>query len=658
MNEKVKKWIMVVVLAVVLTPLVRGGIITTHERIFTPYQGTPVTIGQPEATVTFQASTTLLPHVDASAFDLITLGVDHNYPQYFGSAMDVKVKLDINRWDASLLPLADTSVYLEIKYHPFDTLAYIDKSAVRFFGAYKLTLTIDSIYVNGTSVNDLPANLFLDGDIFVDRYFEFTSAGSPIAINVPDPNDPDELLDTDCDGNLDEIVITWPLIPGVEEYQLEWTFVNDYGSTTGTYISSSLLSYDFKNNATRVTTVNNYYNVTLAFDHGYVLFRVRGIGRDVNDLTKIITGVWSAPDNGSVSSLAVQYHVTTPYEGDKNWQFSTTFAEEGKKKEVASYFDGSLRNRQTVTKINSDNNTVVGETIYDHQGRPAVTVLPVPVVDPNCTDPNTESSLKFYSNFNKNITGNGYSKNDFDKSFAGDTCNLSATAMDTISGASNYYSPANPDKEGIQAYVPDAQLFPFTQVEYTPDNTGRIRRQGGVGPEFQLGSDHETKYFYGQPNQIQLDRLFGSEVGDAAHYKKNLVIDPNGQVSVSYLDQEGRVVATALAGDAPQNLTAIESEAGAAVELTIDLFNEDANGGSNSNKLNADGDAIVYSSQLLVAYPSTYVFDYSLNVDTLFDACLNNNVCFNCVYDLEIQIKDECGAPYHSSNVVVGKFTN
>lgn len=658
MSSKMKKWILVWVLAVVCAPVLYAGEYHTHARIFTPYQGTPVTIGQPEATIDVPPSTTTLPHVDASIYDLVTLGVDQNYPQFFGSAMDVKVKVKINRWDASLMPLADTSVYVEINYHPFDTLSYIDKSAVRFFGAYKMTLTIDSIYVNGSSVNDLPANLFLDGDIYLDRYLEFTSAGSPIAINIPDPNDPDELLDTDCDGNLDEIVITWPITDGVEEYQLEWTFVNDYGTTTGSYLPASSLQYDFRNNSTRITTVNNYYRITLAFDHGYVLFRVRGIGRDINNLSQIITGVWSAADNGSVSSLPIQYHVTAPYEGDKNWQFSTTFAEEGKKKEVASYFDGSLRNRQTVTKINSDNNTVVGETIYDHQGRPAVTVLPVPVVDPNCTDPNVESSLKFYPNFNQNISGSGYSKNDFDKSSSGDTCNLNAGGMGTTSGASNYYSPANPNKEGIQAYVPDAQLFPFTQVEYTPDNTGRIRRQGGVGPEFQLGSDHETKYFYGQPNQIQLDRLFGSEVGDAAHYKKNLVIDPNGQVSVSYLDQEGRVVATALAGDAPQNLTALESEANAAVELTIDLFNEDANGGSNSNKLNPNGDALVYSTQLLVGYPSTYFFDYSLNVDTLFDPCLNGSVCFNCVYDLEIQIKDECGAPLYNSDVVIGKFTN
>ena len=72
--------------------------------------------------------------------------------------------------------------------------------------------------------------------------------------------------------------------------------------------------------------------------------------------------------------------------------------------------------------------------------------------------------------------------------------------------------------------MPDAKLFPFSQIEYTPDNTGRIRRKSGVGPEHQLGTDHEMKYFYSQPNtSFELNRLFGYEVGKLSHYKKMLL---------------------------------------------------------------------------------------------------------------------------------------
>ena len=36
----------------------------------------------------------------------------------------------------------------------------------------------------------------------------------------------------------------------------------------------------------------------------------------------------------------------------------------------------------------------------------------------------------------------------------------------------------------------------------------------------------ETQYFYGTPSQEKLFYLFGNEVGDAAHYKKNMVTRP------------------------------------------------------------------------------------------------------------------------------------
>ncbi len=432
----------------------------------------------------------------------------------------------------------------------------------------------------------------------------------------------------------------------------EWTFVNDYNASIGSFITpaSTNLPFDFKSNSTRITSVNTSYNVTLAFEHGYLLYRVRGVGRDLTDPSKNIVGVWSLADltgKGYVVSVPAsnKYYNQQEHEANKNWQYSATYAEEGKKKEVISYFDGSLRNRQSVTKVNSDKNTIVGETIYDHQGRPAVNVLPVPVQKPLCNNPLVEPSIKYYPNFNIVDGGTApYNRENFDwDTSPADFCSAKTVGMNVSSGASNYYSPANPNKAGAQAFVPDGKKFPFTQIEYTPDNTGRIRRQGGVGPDYQLGSTHETKYFYGWPNQIQLDRMFGSEVGDASHYKKNMVVDANGQVSVSYLDQEGRTIATSLAGNAPTTLAALPSEASAVKVLTIDLFAKDANGKSNVNTKSVQGNAIEFNSQLLVAYQSDYEFNYTLTIDTVYDACLKSGICFNCIYDLEIKVTDDCG---------------
>src|SRR5690606_12744377 len=129
------------------------------------------------------------------------------------------------------------------------------------------------------------------------------------------------------------------------------------------------------------------------------------------------------------------------------WQLTTTFAEEGKKKEVVNYADGSNRSRQTVTKINSNNNVIVAETVYDYQGRPAVNILPVPVEkNEDCTENNYEPSIRFYPNFNINEGNTSYTKLDFDLDTE-DPCLVGVGPLKTSSGASNYYSIDNPDKE-------------------------------------------------------------------------------------------------------------------------------------------------------------------------------------------------------------------
>ena len=47
-----------------------------------------------------------------------------------------------------------------------------------------------------------------------------------------------------------------------------------------------------------------------------------------------------------------------------------------------------------------------------------------------------------------------------------------------------------------------------------------------------------------------------------------MVIDPNGQVSVSYKDLSGKVIATSLAGGSPDSMTALGSEANAKQTLS------------------------------------------------------------------------------------------
>ena len=75
-------------------------------------------------------------------------------------------------------------------------------------------------------------------------------------------------------------------------------------------------------------------------------------------------------------------------------------------------------------------------------------------------------------------------------------------------------------------------------------------------------------------NATELRRLFGSNVGTASHYKKNYVVDANGQVSVSYLDMAGRVIATALSEITPAGLLPIYSGSEGSVIVNLDQHHQ------------------------------------------------------------------------------------
>ncbi|MHA7843659.1 MAG: DUF6443 domain-containing protein, partial [Winogradskyella sp.] len=435
--------------------------------------------------------------------------------------------------------------------------------------------------------------------------------------------------------NNGEYAIQWNAVYGAISYDVEWTWVDNYGGVTPTMTDN-----EFRLNSTRVNTKDTSYKIPDIYDQGILYARVRAVGRFISDYKTNFYGPWS---NG-FAATPINEH-----DGNKNWQFQASYAEEGKKKEVVSYFDGSLRNRQTVTKINTDDNAIVGEVIYDNQGRPAIEILPVPDL--------TNNRLMFHENFNLNPEGQLYSHQDFDWDLPSDNpqiCDINTSALSSISGAGRYYSSAtltDSDSE-FKNFVPDAQGFPFSQIEYTPDNTGRIKRKSGVGPTHQLGTQHEMKYFYSTPFQPELDRLFGSQVGWSNHYKKNAVIDPNGQVSVSYIDPQGRTIATALVGDNPSQLIELKNE-GEGTTLTHGTTTQDLlSSGANNLLINQNGlpglnisNTLAYNGFKTVLSPVEHTFNYNININDIFTYSCSDSQSFDYpfIFDLKVDIYDDCG---------------
>lgn len=580
-----------------------------------------------------------------SVQNLVSLMINEASNVYMRDSFTVSVNVEIT-YSTGAKAIDSVSQILTVHYDSANT--YNSRNSFVFNGAHLVTIRVVSV-TSTVSTWDPTTVLLLEDQLVANPDFKFTCANTVTSVTVNPTGLP----------NADELPVSWTATLGANQYDLEWTYidssalsVNLYGDSTG--LTPGFSDQVFLNNATRATITGTSYNIPLMYDNTGTLFvRVRAVQQRPGNA--ILDAKWSSDVSGRAGLGVFTFR---GHERPLNWQSNISFAEEGKRKVVVQYYDGSLRERQAVTKDNTTDTTIVGETYYDYQGRPAIKVMPTPTLS---------NIIQYTAHFNQsnnpaedNLGPAEYTQSNFDTLINPSLyCSNHADSMSNQTGASNYYSPNNPKKgNGLNQFIPDALGYPFTQTEYTPDNTGRISRQGGVGPNYQLGSYHETKYYYGTPNQDELDALFGTEVGDHSHYFKNMVRDANGQYSISYVDMHGRTIATALAGNAPGSVTALPSNTGG-MQIVENL--------SDSNTVFIQNESMVSHKSLLVPQQGSYFFSYNLTPSVLSEAnCSGQNICYTCAYELQITITDNCnnqllgGSPYQSvvQNFTLGSFAS
>ncbi len=214
-----------------------------------------------------------------------------------------------------------------------------------------------------------------------------------------------------------------------------------------------------------------------------------------------------------------------------------------------------------------------------------------------------------------------------------DNRKLTNSVLANTSGASKYYSANNASNSIHRDYIPEGKGYVYSQTEFANDGTGRVVKQSNVGEEFRIDGPHAVRSSYGTAATEELVRLFGSNAGKSSHYKKNLAIDANGQINVSYVDQHDHVVATALAGDSPANVEALDSyKALDTTKLTVNLDDKNAKVGGLSS--------IAYTF-MNVTPDAAYTFEYDLSA---YGANLAQQ-CIACKFDLEITLTDPDGVP-------------
>lgn len=460
----------------------------------------------------------------------------------------------------------------------------------------------------------VPEDVWLDLRLDVDRHYDLGPSEAPQFSAWPAlaPNDPSHLM------------LRWNFVEGADSYDLEWVFVDcvTINGQNAVSCSANGLAYDFAN-ATRVNVVGHEYEIPLAYPRGWLVFRARAVGRETAFGARE-EGPWNlgpqaSPNVGTLPTFN-RFQVTG-LDNARNWTYEAGFAEQGQRKEVLSFFDGSLRPRQSMTLLSTDRLGLLDNKVYDALGRPSLSVLPYPVDD---------RVLGFKPNQLLVGSNDYYDWADFD-------LNTNLQAPDPLPGstpAGHYYSSQNNGSLGFMGHLaPDAKDYPFTRTWFWNDGTGRVREEAGPGPDHTMGSGHTTKYAYGTPgSQYELDRLFGNEAGYVQHYKKSTVTDPNGVVSVSYQDSHGRTIATALAGFPEENdpLLPVDTYSPAGVEQVVLTPIPSANGP------NLEWTA---HRTILLSTPSTLTFNYSLDPASL-DECPGPTPC---KYDLRIRLLDDCG---------------
>ena len=529
---------------------------------------------------------------------------------------DYLFSMTIDTWDAKGLH-GTFNVTMRFSYDPASHKAYIDKAVYQFRHCHRFAIKINSILdsalVNPASfsISTMQTNFNIESEIIVERYYKNNYSLPVTSI-------------THGFTAASRLRISWtpPDTSSPVQYELEWAYVD----TAGVHPDS--VKYDFTHNSSRVLLSQTYYDINTVYDAGVILYRVRRVKPDSVYFKYNKYSNWkpSFASKGYIDDYTTNKVYITSHEAmGKNWDYQVAFAEKGLKKEVVNYFDGSLKRRQGVTLSNTNGFALVDESVYDHHGREAIKIIPAP------SDSNT---IQYYKKFNKNLAGAAYSAHDFDTSTTMmDKCNgnYKARRLDSTSGAGRYYSSNNPDKTGENAAIPDAAGYPMVQTQLMPDPTGRVLAQGGIGIAHQLGSGHETKYTYGTANQAELDRVFGNEVGIANHYKKNAVVDPNGQVSISYIDQHGRVVATSLTGGVPGVTDTLNNFVTSKYEMT-DL--------TPNSRMKGSSIVVDYNFNVLTA--GTHKIFYRLEAPDFLFGCLGVNQCYTCRYDLEVRLQSTC----------------
>ena len=497
-----------------------------------------------------------------------------------------------------------------IVQHTESTQEVLEEQVYKTGACYKAELVITSI-TGGANITE---DIVLELEILYDRAEKF------LAYSVPFPSHTE-------DWDNGEINFHWGSVTGAQSYELEWLFKSsDYFMYTPYTVQNA--PYE---RATRVVTAKQDYTISVPYNRGLLYYRLRAVNSQGGQKFYSQWGYCNTYINININN-------THLHEKGKSWSYTAMYSSDGLKSEQISYVDATGRVRQQIVKDQSNGNIIVGEQKYGFNGEPSVQVLPGIVPG---------KKLNYLQNFTT-VNGVPFDKMHFGKDASLNNATAKIDANDDTH-SNNYFSKENQfKKDGLHSYVASAEGYGYAQTMF--DAQGRVTKVSGVGADHKMGSGHEVEIFYSNPDQKELDRLFGNEVGYADHYSKVATKDANGVVSTSYYNLSGQLIATAIAGDKPVNLEELPvSHYAATTTETKDLstYNEYSNGSGHTD-INYD---------FFVSKAQEYEFHYEVTKAWYTANCQSGNQ--DCAYLLEVSMSNnqDVTTPLKFNSSVVNKIS-
>ncbi|HTM65468.1 MAG TPA: RHS repeat-associated core domain-containing protein [Flavipsychrobacter sp.] len=526
------------------------------------------------------------------------------------SAIDT---LSVSYNQDSLKLISDRAFNVAGKYH---------KLMVIIYDVFELTNSGSGpVYTHlvPTMASTVPTFVNVFGEIYVQKFVTASSLNITSSVNATNNINVNGTVHLDWGGGS-----MANLKPA--GYEVEWTYV---GPATASVPYSSL-KYNFRNNATRIFTNNTNFNIPVAQKEGYLVYRVRMVRPDLNDLLSRNYGPWTiGSDAGNLNSIA-NVAIQQSANDSLNWDLKMSFVEDGKYKEVVTYYDGLLKPKQVQTRFNSKpSQTIVAQSLFDYEGRAVINSLPIPV--------DNVSKFAYISNFLHPVGATEYAKSLYDSIPDTSQCPPRETAippLDSNALSNKYYSRYNANKTGKNAFIPDAEGYPLVRKIIAPENSEKVLFEGQAGSALQLGHDRQMAYLYGSPLQAELNRYFGQDIGKANYYRKMITTDNHQQDMFTITDDEGRTVASGLIGTPDTN------------SLALSVRNAPVNSNFQSNLLPVPNirlsDDWKNNGSYFVEANANYSFKYQIDYKP-FKPCPNINQGLKPKVYFSYEVIDNCG---------------